>query len=135
MKGIAQYILILLVTAFTVIFSFYLLSQLLSKEEEVSTISRIFASLINKVEYSRSYFIRMMENEYSILRNNYKKEEIVAKLPKEYEVKMESMVSKFKVYKVETRDDGIKMEILQESTYSDSLFKLEANGSFVLYLK
>jgi len=135
MKGIAQYILILLVTAFTVIFSFYLLSQLLSKEEEVSTISRIFASLINKVEYSRSYFIRMMENEYSILRNNYKKEEIVTKLPKEYEVKMESMVSKFKVYKVETRDDGIKMEILQESTYSDSLFKLEANGSFVLYLK
>jgi diaminopimelate epimerase len=135
MKGIAQYILILLVTAFVTIFSFYLLSQLLSKEEEVSTISRIFASSINKMEYSKVYFIKMIENEYSLLKGNLQKEEIANRLKKKYKVEMGDVVTDFEVRKVSIEKEALKLEVLQKSVYSNPIFPTEANDTFILYLK
>jgi hypothetical protein len=134
-KGIAQYILILLVTAFVVIFSFYLLSQLLSKEEEVSAISRNFASVVNKIEYSKIYFIKMIENEYSSLRGNLREEEIVNRLQKEYKVEIDNVATKFEVYKINKENGILRLEILQKSVYSDSVFLIEANSTFMLYLR
>jgi len=134
-KGIAQYILILLVTAFIVIFSFYLLSQLLSKEEEVSAISRNFASAVNKIEYSKTYFIKMMENEYSSLKGNLREEEIVNRLQKEYKVEIDNVATEFEVYKINKENGILRLEILQKSVYSDSVFLIEANSTFMLYLR
>jgi hypothetical protein len=134
-KGIAQYILILLVTAFIVIFSFYLLSQLLSKEEEVSAISRNFASVVNKIEYSKTYFIKMMENEYSSLKGNLREEEIVNRLQKEYKVEIDNVATEFEVYKINKENGILRLEILQKSVYSDSVFFIEANSTFTLYFR
>jgi hypothetical protein len=134
-KGIAQYILILLVTAFIVIFSFYLLSQLLSKEEEVSTISRSFASVINKIEYSKIYFIKMIENEYSSLKGNLREEEIVNRLQKKYKVEIDNVATEFEVHKINKENGILRLEILQKSVYSDSSFLIEANSTFTLYLR
>jgi hypothetical protein len=133
-KGIAQYILILLVTAFIVIFSFYLLSQLLSKEEEVSAISRSFASVINKIEYSKIYFIKMIENEYSSLKGNLREEEIVNRLQKEYKVEIDNVATEFEVHKI-NKENGLRLEILQKSVYSDSVFLIEVNSTFTLYFR
>jgi hypothetical protein len=134
-KGIAQYILILLVTAFIVIFSFYLLSQLLSKEEEVSAISRSFASVVNKIEYSKTYFIKMIENEYSSLKGNLREEEIVNRLQKEYKVEIDNVATEFEVYKINKENGILRLEILQKSVYSDSVFFIEANSTFTLYFR
>jgi hypothetical protein len=134
-KGIAQYILILLVTAFIVIFSFYLLSQLLSKEEEVSTISRSFASVVNKIEYSKAYFIKMMENEYSSLKGNLREEEIVNRLQKKYKVEIDNVATEFEVYKINKENGILRLEILQKSVYSDSVFFIEANSTFTLHFR
>jgi hypothetical protein len=134
-KGIAQYILILLVTTFIVIFSFYLLSQLLSKEEEVSAISRNFASVVNKIEYSKTYFIKMMENEYSSLKGNLREEEIVNRLQKEYKVEIDNVATEFEVYKINKENGILILEILQKSVYSDSVFFIEANSTFTLYFR
>jgi hypothetical protein len=134
-KGIAQYILILLVTAFIVIFSFYLLSQLLSKEEEISTISRSFASVINKIEYSKTYFIKMMENEYSSLKENLREEEIVNRLQKEYKVEIDNVATEFEVYKINKENGILRLEIIQKSVYLDSVFLIEANSTFTLYFR
>jgi hypothetical protein len=134
-KGIAQYILILLVTAFIIIFSFYLLSQLLSKEEEVSTISRSFASVVNKIEYSKAYFIKMMENEYSSLKGNFGEEEIVNRLQKKYKVEIDNVVTEFEVHKINKENGALRLEILQKSVYSNSVFLIEANSTFMLYFR
>jgi hypothetical protein len=134
MKGIAQYILILLVTTFVVIFSFYLLSQLLSKEEEVSVISRSFASAIDRIEYSKSYFIRMIENEYSMFKGKLKDEEIANRLKKEYKIEISGVSSNFEVHKVDIEDGKFRLEINFNSFYSDSIFRIEANDTFTLYL-
>jgi hypothetical protein len=133
-KGIAQYILILLVTAFIVIFSFYLLSQLLSKEEEVSTISRSFSSVISKIEYSKAYFIKMMENENSSSKGKFQ-EEIINRLQKKYKVEIGNVATEFEVQKVNKENGALKLEILQKSVYSDSVFLIEANSIFLLYLR
>jgi hypothetical protein len=135
MKGIAQYILILLVTAFIVIFSFYLLSQLLSKEEEVSTISRSFASVVNKIEYSKAYFIKMMESEYSSLKGNFREEEIVNRLQKKHKVEIGNVAAEFEVHKINKENGILRLEILQKSIYRDSIFLIEASSTFLLYLK
>jgi hypothetical protein len=134
-KGIAQYILILLVTTFIVIFSFYLLSQLLSKEEEVSAISRNFASVVNKIEYSKTYFIKMMENEYSSLKGNLREEEIVNRLQKEYKVEIDNVATEFEVYKINKEKGVLRLEILQKSVCSNSVFLIEANSTFMLYFR
>jgi len=135
MKGLAQYILILLITGFIVIFSFFLLSQLLSKEEEVSTISRIFASIVNKSEYSKAYFIKMVENEYVSLKGSFDKEGIAGRLPKEYRLEVGDVTSLFKVQDVELMNDGLRLEIVQTSYYSNSNFQVEAKKVFTVYLR
>jgi Asp-tRNA(Asn)/Glu-tRNA(Gln) amidotransferase C subunit len=118
-----------------VMFSFYLLSQLLSKEEEVSTISRSFASVINKIEYSKAYFIKMMENEYSSLKGNLREEEIVNRLQKKYKVEIGNVATEFEVHKINKENGALRLEILQKSVYSNSVFSIEANSTFTLYFR
>jgi len=135
MKGITQYIMILLVTVFVLIFSFYLLAELLSKEEEVSTISRTFSSIINKIEYSKIYFMRTVENEYSTLSKSLSKEEIANRLTKKYNMEIDNIVSTFEIKDVNVNTDEIELYIAQSSKYSDSTFQIEAEKSFVMRFK
>ena len=135
MKGIAQYIIILLVTVFVLMFSFYLLAELLSKEEEVSTISRTFSSIINKIEYSEVYFMKMVENEYSALSKSFSKEEIAKRLTKKYNIEIDNIVSTFEVKSINVNTDEIELHITQSSKYSDSTFQIEAEKSFVIRLR
>jgi len=134
-KGISQYIMILLVTVFVLMFSFYLLAELLSKEEEVSTISRAFSSAINKIEYSKVYFMKMMENEYSVLSKSLSKEEIAKRVSKKYNVTIDNIISTFEVRNVSVNMDEIELYITQSSKYFDSVFQIEANKSFVMRLR
>jgi len=135
MKGIAQYIMILLVTVFVLMFSFYLLAELLSKEEEVSTISRTFSSTVNKIEYSKIYFMRMMENEYLDLRRGLSQEEITNRLTKKYNIEVGGVASTFEVQSVNMKNGEIELHITQSSKYFDSIFQVEVEKSFVMRLR
>jgi len=135
MKGIAQYIMILLVTVFVLMFSFYLLAELLSKEEEVSTISRTFSSTVNKIEYSKIYFMRMMENEYLDLRRGLSQEEITNRLTKKYNIEVGGVASTFEVQSVNMKNGEIELYITQSSKYFDSIFQVEVEKSFVMRLR
>jgi len=134
MKGIVKYAIILVVTAFITIASFYLLSQLLSKEEEVSTISRKISSIVNKIEYSNFYFTRMIESEYSELKKMFSLNEVASRLAKRYEIRIDDVLSLFEVVKADVNDGTIELEVVQSSTYSDKLFQIDARKSFKMHL-
>jgi len=134
MKGIVKYAIILVVTAFITIASFYLLSQLLSKEEEVSTISRKISSIVNKIEYSNFYFTRMIESEYSELRKVFSLNEVASRLAKRYEIRIDDVLSHFEVVKADVNDGTVELEVVQSSTYSDKLFQIDARKSFKMHL-
>ena len=135
MKGLTQYLIIFLVIIFIMLFSFYLFSQLLSKEEEVSVISRKISSIVDKMEYSKIYFIKMIENEYSSLKGRYSQEEIPNRLEKRYKLEIDNIVSTFEIKKFNLKNGEIEVEVVQSSKYDDSAFQIEANKSFVISLR
>ena len=77
----------------------------------------------------------MMENEYSSLKGNLREEEIVNRLQKEYKVEIDNVATEFEVYKINKENGILRLEILQKSVYSDSVFLIEANSTFMLYLR
>jgi acetolactate synthase small subunit len=132
MKGITQYIIILLVTVGIVVLSFFLIAELLSKEEEVSVISRKLSSVVNKFEYSRIYLIKMIENEYSLLKSNLSPEEIADKLNKKYSFEIGDTLSNFEIVDIDVKEEKIYLKVSQKSTYSDSTFVIEASDIFTI---
>lgn len=77
----------------------------------------------------------MMENEYSSLKGNLREEEIVNRLQKEYKVEIDNVATEFEVYKINKENGILRLEILQKSVYSDSVFFIEANSTFTLYFR
>jgi len=134
MKGLVKYFIILVVTAFISIASFYLLSQLLSKEEEVSTISRKISSIVNKIEYSNFYFTRMIESEFFELKKKFPLDEVASRLVRKYEIEIDGVFSIFEVVKSDVNGGTVELEVSQTSIYSDKLFKVNAKKSFRLNL-
>lgn len=77
----------------------------------------------------------MIENEYSSLKWNFREEEIVNRLQKEYKVEIDNVATEFEVYKINKENGILRLEILQKSVYSDSVFFIEANSTFTLYFR
>ena len=77
----------------------------------------------------------MIENEYSSLKGNLREEEIVNRLQKKYKVEIDNVATEFEVHKINKENGILRLEILQKSVYSDSSFLIEANSTFMLYLR
>jgi acetolactate synthase small subunit len=77
----------------------------------------------------------MIENEYSMFKGKLKDEEIANRLKKEYKIEISGVSSNFEVRKVDIEDGKFKLEINFNSFYFDSIFRIEANDKFTLYLK
>ncbi len=135
MKGITQYIIILAVTVFITIGTFYLLSQLLSKEVEVSTLSRKVSSVINDIEYSRKYFVEFKKNEYSNLKKGEtEKSKILSIISKPFDFELDGVRSIFEINKIEEKAGKLELNVIQKSVYEDSSIRIEAESIFSILL-
>jgi hypothetical protein len=135
MKGITQYIIILAVTVFITIGVFYLLSQLLSKEVEVSTLSRKIASIVSDIEYSRKQFIELKRNDYfNLKKSGIDESEIISIISKPTDLKLDKVHSTFEIKKIENDANKLKLNVIQKSIYEDSSIILEAESNFSILL-
>jgi hypothetical protein len=106
MKGIIGYIFAIAIVGILTVVSFYLLSELMGKEIEVSTISSKVNRVIGEIEFSKIYFKKYFENEIKNLKSSGANSEYIIKnIKKVVSLELENSKSNFEVDEVRIEDD------------------------------
>ncbi|MEM5879210.1 MAG: hypothetical protein QXU74_01830 [Candidatus Aenigmatarchaeota archaeon] len=128
MKGLVGYILAILIASCLTVVAFYFLGQLLSREIEISTISRKYSSIINEAEYSQFYFRKYFEAKLSENRAKGVSYETIAKeTPKTISLHLDNSDSTFKL--VETYEESGFFIVKGKISYNYKDSTTEANLS------
>ncbi|MEM5855223.1 MAG: hypothetical protein QW472_02800 [Candidatus Aenigmatarchaeota archaeon] len=118
----------ILITVCLTVAAFYFLGQLLSREIEISAISRKYSSIINEAEYSQFYFRKYFENKVLEKRTKGIPYESIAKeIPKTISLTFDNSESIFKL--VEAYEDSGFLIVKGKIFYNYKDLRIEVNLS------
>jgi hypothetical protein len=108
MKGLVGYLISIALACVLTIVAFFILGEILSREIEVSTLSRKFTSIVNEAEYSKFYFQKYLKNKYEEMKLSGMPEGfIIGELSKELTLSLEQSKSTLKNIEVSKSGDSI----------------------------
>ena len=135
MKGIIGYLIPITLACFLTIIVFYILGEILSREIEVSTLSRKISSMVNEAEYSKFYFYKYLKNKYEEMKKSGVSEQfIVDELSKEVVLSLEHSKSVLKNMEVSKKRDSIVWRGEVFYTYQDETIEVNFTSSVEFYL-
>jgi hypothetical protein len=135
MKGIAGYLISIALACFLTIIVFYILGEILSREIEVSTISRKISSIINEAEYSKFYFYKYLKNKYEGMKRSGMNEQlIIDDLSKEAVLSLEHSKSVLKNREVFKQKDSIVWRGEIFYTYRDETIEMNFTSDVEFHL-
>lgn len=132
MKGLVGYILAILITCCLTIVTFYFLGQLLSKEIEISTISRKYSTIINEAEYSQFYFKKYLESK--ILENRIKGisyQAIAKEIPKKISISFDNSDSLFNLIDAYEEDGTFIVKGEISYNYKDQTIEINLSKNVI----
>lgn len=132
MKGLVGYILSILIACCLTIVAFYFLGQLLSREIEISTISRKYSTIINEAEYSQFYFKKYFESKLSESRAKGASYQAIAKeIPKVISVSFENSESQFRLIDAHEESNFFTVKGKISCTFKDSTIEINLSKDVV----
>jgi hypothetical protein len=125
MKGLVGYLISIILACVLTIAAFFILGEILSREIEVSTISRKFTSIVNEAEYSKFYFQKYLKNKYEEMKLSGMSEGfIIGELSKELTLSLEQLKSTLKNIEVSKSGDSIIVRGEIFCTYQDQTVEM-----------